>query len=488
MRHLHVLLAGLVTSFIGGAAVAQDTPLHWVCFSEVTASQSVGVRMTLVGPALRHNGVHTIYFTRFTTSSAQNDQVFRYGVTYAAFLRDAGYAAGGSANCASYASDAAAETKMAELRAPVTAGGGSVRVTFDTVRVDWAPEANRPSPAVPPEGAVTPEHEVAVLDARFEDLSSQSAQLVGLTSTGAVLLGAEREGVAEKAGLRRMDIVTELAGQAVGSAAELGAIAGRLRPGFKAPVQIWRDRQVVELTVEIPAGALQPPIRATAAVSPGLRLGVAIDDLDDELAATLSRTPPTGAVVGSVRAGGAAAFAGVWPLDVVVALNGAPVDNAAGLQAAVASLKPGPLTLQVWRRGAMKTLTTTAVTGAVFAEGVTLDLAAPGACYHSVVAKKPAGIWVSELYPVERLSDPATDEASTIAFVDAVRAMAPRSAPAKAAVSCGPYDGAFYCGFGDGKGSAVGRQCSNDAGALGAKRLRDIHVLHATKVSWKDAR
>jgi putative serine protease PepD len=68
----------------------------------------------------------------------------------------------------------------------------------------------------------------------------------------------------------------------------------------------------------------------------------------------------TGAVIGTVRAGGPAAAAGVKSGDVVLAVNGKPVAGANELTSAVAALRPGDkATLKVQRDGSTVTLTVT---------------------------------------------------------------------------------------------------------------------------------
>lgn len=68
----------------------------------------------------------------------------------------------------------------------------------------------------------------------------------------------------------------------------------------------------------------------------------------------------TGAVVGTVRAGGPAAAGGVKSGDVIVSVNGKPISSANELTSAVGALQPGDkATLEVRRGGSTLTLTVT---------------------------------------------------------------------------------------------------------------------------------
>jgi S1-C subfamily serine protease len=71
----------------------------------------------------------------------------------------------------------------------------------------------------------------------------------------------------------------------------------------------------------------------------------------------------TGAVVGTVRAGGPAAAGGVKSGDVIVSVNGKPISSANELTSAIGALQPGAkATLKVQRGGSTLTLTVTLAT------------------------------------------------------------------------------------------------------------------------------
>ncbi|MGS0753465.1 Do family serine endopeptidase [Roseateles sp. GG27B] len=89
-------------------------------------------------------------------------------------------------------------------------------------------------------------------------------------------------------------------------------------------------------------------------------IGVAPDDMSKDVAEALGLPKPTGAVIRSVTAGGAAEKAGIEGGDVITKFDGKPIDKATDLRRVVASLKPGTkASVQVLRRGAYKDLTVT---------------------------------------------------------------------------------------------------------------------------------
>ncbi|HKY91321.1 MAG TPA: DegQ family serine endoprotease [Nevskiaceae bacterium] len=90
-------------------------------------------------------------------------------------------------------------------------------------------------------------------------------------------------------------------------------------------------------------------LQKTGHVSRG-RMGVGIQDLDRGLAETFGLPQPSGALVSSVEKGGPAAEAGLEPGDVILELDGKPVQRSSDLPAAIAARAPGTkVQLQVWR-------------------------------------------------------------------------------------------------------------------------------------------
>jgi serine protease Do len=105
------------------------------------------------------------------------------------------------------------------------------------------------------------------------------------------------------------------------------------------------------------ARQVQEQIVKTGKVAHG-RLGVHVQAVDQSLADSFGLDSPAGALVSSVEPDSAAAEAGLKAGDVVLAYNGQPVRDSAGLSLRVNSTAPGEkATLNVWRDGKTMTLT-----------------------------------------------------------------------------------------------------------------------------------
>ena len=82
------------------------------------------------------------------------------------------------------------------------------------------------------------------------------------------------------------------------------------------------------------------------------RIGVTIQDVNQQFANSFNLPRPMGALVSDVEVGGPAAKAGLKTGDVIVKLDGRDIDRSSDLPARVSMLKPGGTThLQVWRSG-----------------------------------------------------------------------------------------------------------------------------------------
>jgi serine protease Do len=97
----------------------------------------------------------------------------------------------------------------------------------------------------------------------------------------------------------------------------------------------------------------------TGHVSRG-RIGVTIQEVTAATAENLGLDRPRGAAVASVESGGPADRAGIEPLDIIVSVNGKPVETSGQLPSMIAEIKPGQtVQLDVWRDKALKHISVT---------------------------------------------------------------------------------------------------------------------------------
>ncbi len=144
------------------------------------------------------------------------------------------------------------------------------------------------------------------------------------TPEGALVANVERGSPADKAGLKSGDVVRKVNGQRIIASADLPALVGTSLPGDKISMDVWRDGKIVSLTAMLGNAADKvAEVAKNDSAAGKLKLGLALRPLqsDEKRMAGIS----AGLLVED--AGGAAANAGVQPGDVLLSVNGHPVNT-----------------------------------------------------------------------------------------------------------------------------------------------------------------
>ncbi|MBI3766900.1 MAG: DegQ family serine endoprotease [Deltaproteobacteria bacterium] len=198
----------------------------------------------------------------------------------------------------------------------------------------------------------------------IQPLGQDLRQALGLGDLeGALVADVQRNSPAEKAGLKRGDVVSALNGKAVVEPGALSREIAMMKPGSEVQLRVIRDGHERELTVHI--GQL-PEDRAPEEESeelggqPGGQrrgggetvgdLGLALDTLNDATRRQLGYgREVSGAVVTGVASGSPADDAGLRPGDVILQVDRKEVGNATAAARALSGAEP-PILLLV-RRG-----------------------------------------------------------------------------------------------------------------------------------------
>ena len=162
----------------------------------------------------------------------------------------------------------------------------------------------------------------ARLGVTLQDLSAPLAESFGLKSPDGALVSSVAPGTAAAAaGLKAGDVITAIDGQPVHTAGDVSSRVGLATPGARVPLAVWRDHGSREMSVVL--GKAEAAKGEAVASAEGASLGLSVRALER---AELRRAGlDHGLLVEGVT--GPAELAGVQPGDVLMALNGKPVDR-----------------------------------------------------------------------------------------------------------------------------------------------------------------
>jgi len=186
--------------------------------------------------------------------------------------------------------------------------------------------------------------EHARMGVTLQDLSQPLAQSFGLDKPDGALVAQVMPGsAAAAAGLKSGDVILSLDGRPVRTAGDVSSRVGLAAPGDTLKLGVWNDKATRDVQVKLGRADDTRQVAAAAGDEPGA-LGVAVRPLSP--AERRQAETEHGVLVQQV--GGAAARAGVQPGDIVLALNGKPVDGIADLRA-VLEKKPSHVALLIQR-------------------------------------------------------------------------------------------------------------------------------------------
>ncbi|MEO6278697.1 Do family serine endopeptidase [Roseateles sp.] len=187
--------------------------------------------------------------------------------------------------------------------------------------------------------------EHARLGVTLQDLSAPLAASFGLEAPDGALVSSVQPGsAAAKAGLKAGDVITGIDGEPVRVAGDISSRVGLARPGDKLKLELWRDKSRVNETVAL--GRADKAEQEASAAPEGGSLGLALRPLERQ------ELRGSGLDHGLLieRVTGPAQLAGVQPGDVLLALNGKPVQDIEQVRAALKS-SPKQVALLVARYG-----------------------------------------------------------------------------------------------------------------------------------------
>lgn len=174
---------------------------------------------------------------------------------------------------------------------------------------------------------------------------------------GAVVSDVAKGSAADKAGIKRGDVIVEYNGKPLESGSDLPRLVAVTKPGTDVKVKIIRDKD--EKTVSVKVGTLKDTVLSEdentgedeeSSVTAGL--GISVQDLDSQTARQLDLEDEEGVIITRVKVNSAADDAGLQRGDVILEVNRHSVTNVEDYRDQIAKVKSGDTVLfLIYRRG-----------------------------------------------------------------------------------------------------------------------------------------
>jgi serine protease Do len=193
------------------------------------------------------------------------------------------------------------------------------------------------------------------LGASTQDVTPPLGKIFRLPDVkGAIVTDIQAKGSAERAGLKRGDVVVRFDGRDVMDSGHLRNLVAQAAIGSKHRLDLIRDGKAyqTELVVqEAPRERAKKAQAAAAAAATAHPLsGVVFDEVTPPLARQMDLAVNSGVVVTDIEEGSLAEASGLQPGDVVLELNRQPISNFNTFQRLADPLKPTDLALLLVNR------------------------------------------------------------------------------------------------------------------------------------------
>jgi serine protease Do len=145
------------------------------------------------------------------------------------------------------------------------------------------------------------------------DVSAEDAEVYGLPRVSGVLVQDVREDGPAAGKLKPEDVIIDVEGEPVGYVAELQAKIAEHHPGDRVSVKVYRDGKPMDFTLQLQEAPIseRPTRTAERTVHAEERLGINVEQLDQQLADRLGYAQSGGVVIGDVAQGSPAARRGL---------------------------------------------------------------------------------------------------------------------------------------------------------------------------------
>ncbi len=182
------------------------------------------------------------------------------------------------------------------------------------------------------------------------DVTEEMAKSFGRKEAGGVLIAdVQKDGPAEKAGVKSGDIIIELNGKKIESNSAFRRDVAQILPNTQASLVIVREGKNKKLTVTVGTFPDEEGVEAgaQAAADPLEKIGFQVQDLTEDLARRFDYEVGRGVIIAEVEQGSQAEEEGLRPGMLILEVNRTEVSSVKQFAEAVKKAKGGNLLLRV---------------------------------------------------------------------------------------------------------------------------------------------
>ena len=177
------------------------------------------------------------------------------------------------------------------------------------------------------------------LGVMIQEVTPEIAHALGLKEVkGALVADVTPGSPADKADIRRGDVIIEYNGKKIEEMNELPRLVANTPVGKSVPIKIWRNGKIKQLTVKV--GELEEKVAKGERYAPQ-DLGLKVEELTPYLAQRLGVKRIHGVIITYVVPGSPAHEAGLSRGDIILKINRHPIEDLNDYQEVINSAKPG---------------------------------------------------------------------------------------------------------------------------------------------------
>jgi S1-C subfamily serine protease len=166
------------------------------------------------------------------------------------------------------------------------------------------------------------------LGVQITQINDEEARQLDLPQGGVLVAKVEADTPAQKAGLKKYDLIIEVNGKTINTVTELRTMIADLNPGDTIQLTLYREktRKTVDIKIDEAPGTVSIK-KGEGKESQLIDLGMILKDNNRALAERYNLSTSDGIVVIEVERGGAASQNGLQPGDVIIGVNRTQIEN-----------------------------------------------------------------------------------------------------------------------------------------------------------------